>query len=248
MKNQIKQWERLGKSDPYWAVLSVPEKKGGKWDKLDFFQTGEDEIMSILEHLSNLKIGINKSVAIDYGCGVGRLTRALSKNFEKVIGIDISSSMLAEAQAVNSGFRNIDFFISNGRIINNIPDSSIDFIYSNITLQHSPIDAQISIVKEFLRILSDEGVAVFQTPSHEKISLKSLVRMVLGNEVLNIARRFLYGQNSVLEMHTFHQEKVKKVVEENSGAILQKDEVNSAGPTFVDMRYIIKKHTNPDRT
>jgi len=37
MKNQIKQWERLGKSDPYWAVLSVPEKKGGKWDKLDFF-------------------------------------------------------------------------------------------------------------------------------------------------------------------------------------------------------------------
>lgn len=25
-------WDALGRNDPFWAVLTSPDKKGGKWD------------------------------------------------------------------------------------------------------------------------------------------------------------------------------------------------------------------------
>ena len=30
-------WEDLAKQDPLWAILSVPAKKGGKWNLEEFF-------------------------------------------------------------------------------------------------------------------------------------------------------------------------------------------------------------------
>lgn len=35
-----KHWHTYGKEDPLWAILTVPEFKGGKWDPDDFFQRG----------------------------------------------------------------------------------------------------------------------------------------------------------------------------------------------------------------
>jgi hypothetical protein len=37
-------WERLGRRDPYWAVLTDPDKRGGGWNIDDFFRSGVDEI------------------------------------------------------------------------------------------------------------------------------------------------------------------------------------------------------------
>ena len=34
-------WERAAKEDPYFAVLSDPELRGGRWDSDCFFATGE---------------------------------------------------------------------------------------------------------------------------------------------------------------------------------------------------------------
>ena len=36
-----KNWDHLGQEDPLWAILSDPEKKVGKWDITEFFDTGE---------------------------------------------------------------------------------------------------------------------------------------------------------------------------------------------------------------
>lgn len=241
MKNQIKQWEKLGASDPYWAVLAHPDKKGNRWDKDEFFLTGEQEIKDVLNHISCLGIQVNKATALDFGCGVGRLTRALSPHFEKVIGLDISAPMLKEARTVNSKFPNLVFGITNGRTLDGTPDASINFIYSNIALQHSPVDAQISVIREFLRVLSPDGVAVFQTPSHERITLKGIAHRLLGNRLLNFVRRFLYGPDSVFEIHTFHQNKVEALISKEGGIILHRDRLDSTGPAYVGIRYVIRK-------
>lgn len=39
-----------------------------------------------------------RGVALDFGCGVGRLTRALAAFFDRATGVDISSSMIEEAK------------------------------------------------------------------------------------------------------------------------------------------------------
>ncbi|MFA7605105.1 MAG: methyltransferase domain-containing protein [Rhodocyclaceae bacterium] len=130
------QWEKLGSDDPYWAVLTDPNKKGGKWSAEEFFKTGKEEIEDILSRLSKLGINPGRGVALDFGCGVGRLSRALAREFQKVIALDISSSMLKEARKVNYGIENIEFTHNTSEYLKTIPESSIDFLYSNIVLQH----------------------------------------------------------------------------------------------------------------
>ena len=39
--------------------------------------------------------------ALDFGCGVGRLTQALAEHFERVAGVDIAASMIARARQEN---------------------------------------------------------------------------------------------------------------------------------------------------
>src|SRR5690606_32735946 len=94
-----RQWEALGASDPYWAVLTDPTKRHGKWDKEEFFRTGAREIDGALSRAAAFGMPIRSGIALDYGCGVGRLTRALAERFERVIGVDISAAMLAQARA-----------------------------------------------------------------------------------------------------------------------------------------------------
>jgi hypothetical protein len=37
-------WDRLGRSDPLWAVLTETSRRGGGWTPEEFFATGERDI------------------------------------------------------------------------------------------------------------------------------------------------------------------------------------------------------------
>src|SRR5580765_3504434 len=91
-------WHALGEDDPLWAILSHPEKRGGRWNEADFFARGEIEIAAIDVHCAALQRPRRRARALDFGCGVGRLARALASRYGEVVGVDISSSMLAKAR------------------------------------------------------------------------------------------------------------------------------------------------------
>ena len=94
-------WERLGRHDPYWAVLTNPDKRRGRWDLAEFFHSGVDDISGVMERATSLGLEIRRERALDFGCGVGRLTQALGRYFERCDGVDISTSMLSEARRHN---------------------------------------------------------------------------------------------------------------------------------------------------
>lgn len=237
-----KQWETLGATDPYWAVLTEPKMKGGKWNQDDFFKTGENEIHSVLSKTERLDVTINKNIALDFGCGVGRLSRALSSRFDKVVGVDISNTMLHEAKKINHEIKNIEFIHNTAKDLKIIPSNSVDFIYSNMVLQHMPRDRQISYLEEFCRILATEGVIAIQTPSKHKLnSLKSFMHMLLGNNVLNIFRKFKYGSDSIMEVHTLSKKAVIKLFKSQNLGIQNIERYDSAGSTFESYMYIAKK-------
>lgn len=79
-----------------------------------------------------LGIELRFGLAMDYGCGVGRLSNALSRSFQSVLGVDISSSMLLEARSANSGLDNVQFLHDNGESLTGVADGTVDFIYSDI--------------------------------------------------------------------------------------------------------------------
>src|SRR3989338_957648 len=92
-------WDILGKEDPLFAVLTFKDKRGGKWNKQEFFETGKKEVKGTLEYVRKLNVALTFGKALDFGCGVGRLTQALAQYFEEVHGVDIAPSMIETAPA-----------------------------------------------------------------------------------------------------------------------------------------------------
>ena len=127
-------------AEDYWATPA------------EFFASGEREVAGLMDQVSRLGIAPARDVALDYGCGVGRLSRALAARFGEVLAIDHSESMLAEARRANAGFGNIRFMRNDGRTLPEIGTESVEFIYSTITLQHVPPDIQRSVIREFARV------------------------------------------------------------------------------------------------
>lgn len=241
------QWERLGAHDPYWAVLTDPCKKGGKWDKDEFFASGQREIEQVLKNL--VRMGVHCSgTALDFGCGVGRLCRALSGYFARVIGVDISQAMLDEARVVNRDFPNIEFVHNVARDLRCIPSASIDLVYSNIVLQHMPPAPQRLYVGEFARIVRPGGVAVFQTLARcNQRTLIGWIHLLAGNRILNIARRVIHGKNGVMEIHPLAQNDVLATLTKGDMAVIEIEQYESTGKCFVSYRYYARKNAQAPR-
>jgi ubiquinone/menaquinone biosynthesis C-methylase UbiE len=237
-----KQWENLGSHDPYWAVLADPKKKGGKWEKDEFFESGRREIEQVMKNLARIRVELRLGTALDFGCGVGRLSRALSRHFERVIGIDISKSMLEEARAQHPDFPNIEFLHNIAEDLGSIPSTTIDLVYSNIVLQHMPAQRQLLFICEFCRVLRPGGVAIFQTPSqHDLSALTGWVHFLVGNRLLNIARRAIHGKHGVMEIHTLARDKVLATFDTFGMSIAEIERYDSAGKGFVSYRYYAVK-------
>ena len=67
-------WEDLAELDPLWSILTCPEARFNQWDKDEFFRTGEEEIQSLIKNVDRLGLPLSRSQALDFGCGVGRLS------------------------------------------------------------------------------------------------------------------------------------------------------------------------------
>lgn len=162
-------WDALARHDPLWAVCTDPDKLGGRWDETEFFDTGEEEIRTMLGYLHMQ--GISVPVAgdsLDFGCGVGRLTQPLARRFTTACGVDISPTMIATAERFNLEAPRCRFVLNDRDDLSIFPDGSFTFVYSSIVLQHIPAEIAVAYIGEFVRVLAPGGVLVFQVPDRFK--------------------------------------------------------------------------------
>ena len=97
-----KNWEGFAQTNPLWSICTDSEKRDQQWDIKEFFETGKSEVEKVLEHLRLLGVTLDKTApALDFGCGVGRLTRALAGHFPECWGVDISPTMIRLAEDFN---------------------------------------------------------------------------------------------------------------------------------------------------
>ncbi|HEX5406363.1 MAG TPA: methyltransferase domain-containing protein [Pseudonocardiaceae bacterium] len=156
-------WERLGTDDPYWAVLTEDGFHDGK-AQAEFFDKGRQEVRYALDLLDRHGQPYG-DVAVDFGCGVGRLTYALGEHFASVTGVDVAESMLAEARANNPAPDRIRF-VHNASTSLPFEDNSVDLVLSFITMQHMPPSLSIRYLLDMVRVTRPGGHLVFQLPSH----------------------------------------------------------------------------------
>lgn len=161
-------WHNLGLVDPMFAVLTNPLKKGRGWTEAEFFHTGKYEITRCLLDLHRRGIFIRRGRALDFGCGVGRLSQALCLHFDECIGIDIAPSMIEAAESYNRFGDRCRYVLNEQPNLRCVEEGSFDFIYSNIVLQHIRPELSMSYMGEFLRVLAPGGILVFQLPAIRK--------------------------------------------------------------------------------
>ncbi len=160
-----KHWEAFSREDPLWAVLTDASRVGGRWDIDEFLATGEHEVADYLEELEQLRAAPVRGRALDFGCGVGRLTQALAERFERCDGVDIAAPMIAEARRINRRAERVRYHVNDAPNLELFAGESFDFVLSFIVLQHMEPRYAKGYITEFVRVLKVGGLALFQVPA-----------------------------------------------------------------------------------
>jgi SAM-dependent methyltransferase len=157
-------WNAFGEQDPLWAILAFADKRGGAWGLEEFFATGRTEVDDVLRMLADRGVAVETGRALDFGCGVGRLTQALAQHFDSCDGVDLAASMIERAQELNKGDKRVRFHHNDAPDLRLFDDGSFDFILSLIVLQHMKPGLMRGYMREFVRLLRPRGVAFFSVP------------------------------------------------------------------------------------
>src|ERR1700735_591011 len=153
-------WESLAERDALYAILTDNRRAGGKWNVPEFMATGEAEMETVMDHLAGIGyIPNHAGKALDFGCGVGRVTQALAPRFTSCVGVDISQQMIDKAKSLNRYAH--CRYVANSAEQLPFADASFSFIYSNIVLQHVPRRFSTAYLREFVRVLAPGGILVF---------------------------------------------------------------------------------------
>ncbi len=230
-------WDELGRRDPHWAILSEPGRQGS-WDDEDFFATGRTEIDTALKELGELLTARN--AALDFGCGLGRLSQALAVHFDSVTGVDVAASMIEGARARNAFPETVSY------VVNTTPtlpfdDATFDFAYSILVLQHIPPKVAAGYVSELVRVLRPGGVAVFQELSHRAPTVRNAVLRAVPNGVLTLLRKARRGWAAPMTMDGVPRRQVTALVEAAGGEVVEVRDDASGEPVWKGYRYTVRR-------
>jgi SAM-dependent methyltransferase len=209
-------WDQLGKDDPLWVVLTDPSKKGGRWDPKDFFATGEQEIDEhVIGYLNSQGFAVARGAALDFGCGVGRLSQGLARHFEEVHGVDISPSMIEHARRFNRYGNKVQYHVNSTQHLADFKDNSIDLIYSNITLQHIEPQHAKRFIGDFIRVLRPGGIALFQ------VIEPTFIRALFPQFIVDAYRNFKHGGKAYFGMFGIPQREIADLAVARNAEVLE---------------------------
>ena len=221
LKNIQKVYEKVGKDDPLWAILTDNDKRGGKWNPKDFFALGREEINEVMVYLKGLDIKIKYENAFDFGCGVGRLSQGLCHHFEHVTGVDISNTMIEGAIKFNIFGKKCTYLTNTEPHLKCLANDTYDFVYTNIVLQHMAPRYQVEYIKEFFRILKPGGIALFQVRTAKGYKPGSLEEKIYSfkMEKWKPFWKIIRGRPPI-QVHTISYQVVEQVISECGATLL----------------------------
>ncbi|HEU4438767.1 MAG TPA: methyltransferase domain-containing protein [Methylomirabilota bacterium] len=229
-------YDDWGASDALWAILPFTGKRGNRWNVGEFFQTGVREIEGLLHSIRALGLPLRQGTALDFGCGVGRLSQALAQHFDTVWGVDIAPSMIERAQAYNRFGTRCRYVLNTRDDLAVLGGPRFDLVYSNITLQHLEPRYARGYIAEFLRVAARPGLVVFHQPSEHRLpaaatrSAREALKRVVPSPLLAAYRRLrgMVLREPRWEMHAIPRDEVTRLIEAHGGRLAHvADEYNS---------------------
>ena len=197
-------WNERARRDAFLYVETA------HWDgDVDaFFALGEERSRLLVDPvLASLAKPREQAEALDLGCGVGRVSRALASRFASVTGVDVSDEMVARATDLHPADRypNLRFVTSNGVTIP-LPDRSVDFGFSYEVVQHMP-SRQVILwsLRELARVLRPGGLALVHvhTAPGGRPSLKRRIARRLPEPFVRFLKTRLLRQDPLMSDVSF---------------------------------------------
>ncbi len=149
-------WRRIGDTEPFWGVSSHREYLRDELDdaaRAALYDSGRLHIEAIAQDVErDLGAPLRAKSALDYGCGVGRLSEAMTGFADAVTGYDISSGMLEVARARTSAVTYADV----------LPPGPFDWINSALVFQHIAPERGLAELEALLQRLAPQGVVSLQ--------------------------------------------------------------------------------------
>ncbi len=223
-------WDRQAHTDPMWAILTDPAKAGGRWDAQEFFATGVHEVGVFMKQAAAWGAPASHRSALDFGCGIGRLTQALAGHFERVYGVDISPKMIELARQHNRQGARCEYLCNPAGDLSRFADGSIDMIYSWITLQHVRPRHARRYMREFLRVLAPGGLLLFQYPSKPLRLRFHLTRW-----------KALLSRPRPMYMNGMDRDEVVRLLEQGGGRVLDVQRDDTAIPGYHSFCYAVTR-------
>jgi ubiquinone/menaquinone biosynthesis C-methylase UbiE len=109
---------------------------------------------------------IGTDLALDLGCGLGRVTQPLADHFERVVGVDISLEMVRLARQ-HSGRPNVSYALVGPESRLPLADGTVDLAVAWTVFRHMAKPAFAQYLDELYRVLKPGGCLAFDAQIRE---------------------------------------------------------------------------------
>ncbi|GLV23533.1 hypothetical protein TomMM35A_33710 [Sphingobium sp. TomMM35A] len=237
-ENIAREWRHFGETEPHWSVVTGDEFRPGNIEKnIDaFYDLGRNDIFHIVAALKRNGAWKADGIrALDFGCGVGRLSLALAPHVTHVTGIDISPAHLVHARqrAEQMSVGNVSFSpIGIIQDIDALP--KFDLIISLIVLQHNPPPVMVELLRKLLSRLAPDGTAVIQMPTY------------LSGQRFTVAD-YLSNEQPSMEMNAVPQRVIYEVIDQTNCKVLEVREDEYMGSFDIGLSHTFVIQRRSDR-
>ena len=164
LEKSSRYWDGLGRRNPYGAILTGGSGNLQQWDLDEFFETGKADAARFVADLERIAPAVHRDRLLDFGCGVGRVTRALAAHFVSAVGVDAAPAMIARARDLHAACANCEFVLNSDAHLRRFDSATFDIVYSRLVLQHIAPELVHRYLPELVRVLKPGGVLMFQLP------------------------------------------------------------------------------------
>jgi SAM-dependent methyltransferase len=105
--------------------------------------------------------GADMRCVLDLACGHGRFSELLAPLSERLIVADANESCIAATRERLSNFSHVDYIVTNGYSLDEIPDATITFIFCFDAMVHFDNDVVSAYIEEAERVLVPGGIGFF---------------------------------------------------------------------------------------
>jgi SAM-dependent methyltransferase len=231
-------WERLGSERPFHSVLTEPRYLPGTFADAEpeFWRSGESEATVLAGYLADLGLlKLEDTSALEYGCGVGRVTVPLAGHVRTMTAYDLSAPHLALARerAALMGRSNVRLVLLENPL--GAEFDSCDLFYSRIVLQHNPPPIIGHLLRNLIRALKPGGLGIFQVPTYG---------VGYNFRVAEYLRSMKSSDTSLnMEMHCYPQAELFSLIAQEGARVVQVRDDNATGRAdlFVSNTFVIRK-------